>query len=475
MSRKLQFMAFLAGFFLCISLTSQASHAQENGGKEFEINADGTLKAGGLEFATLSEYVKSDYFKIMGKRCLIKGLYERGEFRADTSDCNLSQTVIQSEYYPAQSFTIPIAFHVIYKTDGTGNISDQRIYDQVEVLNEDFRAISGTMGEQGFDTMIQFELAGVTRTENDTWFNDQDEYGYKSALGWDQDRYLNIYSNSASGYLGYAYLPQQYAGHVLDGVVLLYAAVGGRDNGFDPYDQGRTAVHEIGHYLGLYHTFEGGCVNGYTVGDLIADTNSEETAHFGCTQTYTCGTADPIHNYMDYTDDDCMYKFTQEQGNRLVCSSVNYRPQLGETTPIQTPTPPSGVTPTPPGGYYTPTPIPQAEIIHNGLSFNPGDFFQATFQLNESIERPFTAFAVVILPNGGMLNALTLDSPLKPVVTNIPRLSATFTYQLIATNIPNGEPSGNYEVVVAFFDPGIPITGIDDAFLTASGPFSIAQ
>ena len=299
----------------------------------FEIRAGGAVKAGAVEFKNLAEYVRSDYFKKMGKRCLIKGRYKRQHLRASTSDCTLSQTVIQNEYWPSQTYTIPIVFHVIYKSDGTGNISDQRIYDQVTALNEDYLAISGTMGEQGFDTKMQFELADITRTENNIWFNDQDESGYKSALGWAQENYLNVYVNSASGYLGYAYLPQQYAGDVLDGVVILYEAVGGRNNGFDPYEQGRTLVHEIGHYFGLLHTFEGGCVEGYTAGDLIADTHSESEAHYGCTQTYTCGTPDDIYNYMNYTDDSCMHEFTSEQANRTVCSLVNYRAGLAQTTP----------------------------------------------------------------------------------------------------------------------------------------------
>lgn len=153
---------------------------------------------------------------------------------------------------------------------------------------------------------------------------------YKKALGEDQDLYLNVYSNSADGYLGYSYFPQSEAGTVLDGVVVLYEAVGGRDNGYGNYNQGRTLVHEIGHYLGLYHTFEGGstCENSYGGGDFIVDTNAESEEHYGCTQTYTCGVADPIDNYMNYTDDSCMAGFTGEQANRAVCSLVNYRPDL---------------------------------------------------------------------------------------------------------------------------------------------------
>jgi hypothetical protein len=152
---------------------------------------------------------------------------------------------------------------------------------------------------------------------------------------------------------------------------------------------------------------------------------------------------------------------------RVYIESNDNRLYVFEGPPTATPT----VTP-------TSTPTPQAEIILNGSSFSRDEQFTATFQLNESITRPFTAYAVVVLPNGSMLNALTLDRPLEPVATNVPRLTVTdgpFTYPLINTLIPGGAPLGNYEVVAAFFDPTKPITGRADAFLEASGPFSIKQ
>lgn len=346
-----RFLGFLS-FFTVICLVFAAAvqplqcHVENEEKTPFQIKSNGNIVVTDKEFENFTEYFKSDYFKTSGKRCGVRhAIHPDGldHILAAPTDCSLSGTVIQNEYWPAQAYIIPVVFHIIYKTDGTGNISDQSVYDQLEVLNDDYRALSGTLGELGFDTKIQFELAGITRTENTDWFNDNNEYTFKNTLGWDQDQYLNIYINSAGGYLGYAYLPQSSAGSVYDGVVVLYQSVGGRDNGFSPYDQGRTLVHEVGHYLGLLHTFDGyGCYEGYNAGDLVADTPSENTDHYGCTQTYTCGTADDIHNYMNYTDDPCMYQFTSEQANRMVCSLVNYRSQLASTASSLTLTSPNG-------------------------------------------------------------------------------------------------------------------------------------
>ncbi|HKJ64295.1 MAG TPA: zinc metalloprotease [Desulfopila sp.] len=300
--------------------------------EEFRIGADGGVRVDGHQFADMRHYVQSAYFRENGKRCGVRMMEGQDGRRArSASHCTNYLTSIRQEYWPDIVFRVPVWWHVINRSDGEGRLSDAVIEAQMEALNEDYRAKSGTPGSRGFDVKIEFELAGIERRVSDEWFVDSEvtETAFKKALAKDPDQYINIYTNDGGGFLGYTYLPDGSAGEWEDGIVLNYAAVGGRDNAFYPYNQGRTLVHEMGHYLGLRHTFLNFvCSNTYTTADLIVDTAAENLPHYGCEQTSTCGTLDPIHNYMDYSDDRCMYLFTREQANRTVCSLVNYRPGL---------------------------------------------------------------------------------------------------------------------------------------------------
>jgi len=298
----------------------------------FTIREDGSILAGAEKFPNMGEYVHSEYFREQGMRCgtaKAVAAVDRQTARS-VNDCTLALTTIQHEYWLCDTvYTVQVWFHVIHRSDGLGNIPDAAIYGQVNVLNEDYRAMAGTRGSRGVDTRIRFELAGITRTLNDSWFNDLDNDGYTAALHRDTAKYVNVYTNTASGFLGYATYPQDTAGKINDGIVMNYGTIGGRDNGYQVYDQGRTLVHEMGHYLGLFHTFAGdSCSNTYDSGDLIVDTPGENTEHYECVQYNSCGTADPINNYMNYTPDACMTGFTREQANRSICSLANYRPAL---------------------------------------------------------------------------------------------------------------------------------------------------
>lgn len=330
--------------FLVSVLTNTSAFAAEGKQQGFRSFESGFVQFNNEKFSSMREFVGSQSFRDSGRRCgFERAATQQSRFvqsrelqqPKSPADCTNVITKIKAEYQPTLLMEIPVWFHVISRTDGTGNISDQRINAQIKVLNEDFLALSGTQGAQGINTKIQFVLKGITRTVNNAWYTDSnaDEVAYKTALNVNPSKFLNIYTNDAAGFLGYAYFPTTASGQYYDGVVLLDQSVGGRNNGFGQYDQGRTAVHEIGHYLGLYHTFQGGsaCSNSLSSGDYIADTNAEATPFYGgvgCPSRSTCGTPDPVDNYMDYNVDSCMNKFTSQQVNRMICSAVNYRPDL---------------------------------------------------------------------------------------------------------------------------------------------------
>lgn len=220
---------------------------------------------------------------------------------------------------------ISVQFHVIYKESRKGgvegNVSDGQIMDQIDILNS---AFSGT----GFS----YTLGGITRTNNSRWYDrclsSNVESSMKSALAVDPANNLNVYScNPAQGILGYAQFPDSYAeSSHMHGVVLLDESLPGGSAA--PYNLGDTATHEVGHYLGLYHTFQGGC---NAPGDSVSDTPAEASAAYGCpTGRDTCsgGGADPILNFMDYTDDSCMNQFSSGQVTRAHAMMDTYRPNL---------------------------------------------------------------------------------------------------------------------------------------------------
>lgn len=220
--------------------------------------------------------------------------------------------------------TIPVYWHVIRSgtTAATGNISDAQIASQISVLNAAYAA-----------TGWQFSLVSTDRTTNASWYTCAGgtcETQMKNALRKGTADDLNIYSNNMSGgLLGWATFPSSYNSNPkMDGVVILYSSLPGGTAA--PYNLGDTGTHEVGHWMGLYHTFQGGCArNATTGGDMVADTPAERSAAFGCpvsrdTCTNIAG-LDPINNFMDYTDDACMNQFSTGQDTRMDAQFTTYR------------------------------------------------------------------------------------------------------------------------------------------------------
>jgi len=227
------------------------------------------------------------------------------------------------------SAVIDVWVHVIRTGAGfaNGDLSDTMIRDQIRVLNEAYNGRTG-----GANTGFGFELVGVDRTTNATWFTQavidlNVELQMKTALHRGGNGTLNIYTVDGGPYLGFAYFPSivtdpTYA--ILDGVVLDWRSLPGGT--FAIYSEGDTATHEVGHWLALYHTFDGKCGS---KGDYVADTPSEFSPAFNCpVGRDSCNGQpglDPIFNFMDYTQDSCMFEFTPGQVARMQAAWAAFR------------------------------------------------------------------------------------------------------------------------------------------------------
>jgi hypothetical protein len=235
----------------------------------------------------------------------------------------------------SSTVTIPVAFHVIRKDTslGGGDVPAKQIADQIKVLNAAY-ASSG----------FQFTLVSTTRTTEPSLFNlvsggvsdsryyrgGGKEFKMKEALHEGDARTLNIYSASlGQSLLGWAWFPSDFTGDAplaryLDGVVLDYRSLPG--GSLSIYNEGDTATHEVGHWLGLYHTFQNGCA---APGDYVDDTAYEASPAFNCPVGRDTCTAqpgvDPITNFMDYSQDSCMNSFTPGQGERMRMQWAAYR------------------------------------------------------------------------------------------------------------------------------------------------------
>lgn len=219
-----------------------------------------------------------------------------------------------------QTITVPTWVHII--TSGGTGASVAAVRQQIATLNA---AYGGKLG--GTDTGVRFRLAGITRTESPAWFRDPlgHEEALKATLRRGGPETLNLYlAEPGEVVLGYSTYPYQYAAApVLDGVVIDWRTLPGGT--LPNFDRGMTGVHEIGHWLGLLHTFENGCEE---PGDYVDDTPPEGVATHGCPEgkdTCPAPGEDPIHNFMDYSHDRCMTHFTPGQAVRIQEMWTAYR------------------------------------------------------------------------------------------------------------------------------------------------------
>ncbi len=222
---------------------------------------------------------------------------------------------------PNGSVTIQTVFHSIsdHELSATEKARfETMIEDQMEVLNDSF---AGTTAPGAADTPFRFELSKINWVVNDAWYEvtpGKVERDMKSALHEGDSETLNVYSaNIGGGLLGWAYFPKDYNNGraYIDGVVILDESMPGGTAG--KYAFGDTLTHEVGHWMMLHHTFNNGCS---ASGDFVADTPKEAHPQFDCpvgADSCAAPGLDPIHNFMDYTQDECMNMFTDGQAERM--------------------------------------------------------------------------------------------------------------------------------------------------------------
>lgn len=250
----------------------------------------------------------------------------------------------------AKLIMLPVVVHVVHQTPEQ-NISDAQVKSQIDVLNRDYRAkntdirkVPPVWKSLVLDANVQFALAtkdpagnptsGITRTATTVdAFGADDTVKAKGTGGveaWPADRYLNMWvCNLGGGLLGYAQFPGGPA--KTDGVVVLYSAFGTRRGAIAPFNKGRTATHEVGHFLGLRHIW--GDKNDCTGNDFVADTPPARQANTGkpAFPHITCNngpSGDMFMNYMDYVDDDAMFMFTTGQVARMNATLAGPRKKL---------------------------------------------------------------------------------------------------------------------------------------------------
>ncbi|MES2397513.1 MAG: M43 family zinc metalloprotease [Bacteroidota bacterium] len=287
------------------------------------------------------------YSQTVTEPCYFDNYQRQRKAQVDKAEKIISDAIHIATVYKKSSSSggvkiIPVVVHVIHN-GGTENISDAQIQSQITVLNEDFRKITGTSGDgNGVDTEIEFCLAkktpdgkctnGIVRIQSAlsnhlTYQRAQ----LKNLSYWDNTRYLNMYVvktiNGSSGILGYASYPGGPPDE--DGIVLRHDYFG--RIGTAATTLGRTTTHEIGHWFGLYHTFNGGCgIDTCSDGDYVCDTPPAINPNYGCPTINTCSNDfpnvnDQVQNYLDYSNDGCKSMFTDGQKTRMHASLTSLR------------------------------------------------------------------------------------------------------------------------------------------------------
>lgn len=220
----------------------------------------------------------------------------------------------------AAAASIPVYVHVMRDANGAGDVTNSQITQQISRLNASY---AGQGSADAAATGFSFTLAGTYRYNNTQWHRDQQSTTYRSQTRKGGANALNIWLVDFA-YLGVATFPWDYSSSPsIDGIRVQYSSLPG--GAATNYNLGETATHEAGHWLGLYHTFQGGCT---TTNDEVSDTPAQSSSTSGCPagrDSCSLPGLDPIHNYMDYSYDSCYTMFTAGQSARMSQMWTAYR------------------------------------------------------------------------------------------------------------------------------------------------------
>ncbi len=309
------------------------------GGSPVAYDDDGCGSVGGPSKITFTPTVTGDYDMLLDQyNCL-----------SNQIDMDMLITLVSTGGGGGNVLHIPVVVHVVYK-NASENISDAQIQSQIDALNRDYRKLNTDFANLptvfqplGADMLIEFcpgvdpngnPTTGITRTSTTTpSFSQTVEVKFSANGGienWNPQNYLNMWVCDLSGsLLGYATFPDQLTtSPQLDGVVIDYQYFG-TFNATPPFDLGRTATHEVGHWLNLRHIWG----DSFCGDDFVSDTPTQEQANGGC-PTFphvTCGNGpngDLFYDYMDYSNDACLLLFTNGQKTRVDASISAYRTGL---------------------------------------------------------------------------------------------------------------------------------------------------
>lgn len=269
-------------------------------------------------------YVDQREFIDSGRRC---GTPRPSYLQVRRVDGNIAEFRRVNPAYRRRKGCICFNVQFIHITDGDdGRISEEQRVKQIEVLNEAFNP---------HQIKFHYDPSSVKEADNSVWFRmghrSTAEREAKTALHVAPETHLNFYTAGiGGGLLGWATFPYELAGdRDMDGVVMLHSTLPGGSTA--PYNLGQTATHESGHWLGLYHTFQSGCVG---VGDHVDDTVAHGGPNYGKPEVglphNACDPNNdaPVKNFMNYVDDDWMDHFTEKQGGRMREQIATFRPDL---------------------------------------------------------------------------------------------------------------------------------------------------